>query len=241
MSGVKSQVSKNIPIKFVEYMNESLRLEAVKLKIEGGGSISNKEEKDIKYNVDGKSRILRSYVIKSIANLTYFFEFLNNHPELIDKFGKDIEKMFGLNMPLDSKKAPFTRMLMELVGEGVSEAEVENLSGYLAMDSKFNFRIRLLNMMQYVIRLKANWVSMNLNTRNFKDPPTRNDYEMSSMLMSDLKRAQIWMGYLNQSVTNVPDREKKTRLNAKTIIPKSKYTKELDEKVRQEFRRKKKT
>ena len=236
MSGAKTHVSTNVPKKFEQYMNECLRLETVKLKIGGGGSISNKEESDIKYITDRKSSILRSYVVKSITNLTYFFEFLNNHPDLIDKFGKDIEKIFGLNIPLDSRgqKSPFTRMLMEFVGKESLGIPQEKLAGYLDMDSKFNFRIQFLNMMQFVIKMKADWISKNLN-----DPPTRNDYELSGILMEDLKRAQVWMGYLNQSVTRIADKEKKIKPNAKTVIPKSKYTKELDEKVRHDFRRKK--
>jgi hypothetical protein len=239
MSGVKRKLSIARPSKYFEqYMNKSLSLEEVKLKIEGGGSISNKEERAIKYNTDRKSATLNSYVVKSMANLTYFFEFLNNHPDLIEKFGKDIEKIFGLNVPLDitrGEEAPFTRMLMEFVGKESLGIQQEKLAGYLAMDSRFNFRVRLLNMMQFVIRLKADWVSMNLN-----DTPTRNDYEMRDMLMEDLKRAQVWMGYLNQSVTRVPDKEKESKPNVKTVIPKSEYTKELDEKVRQKFRHNKK-
>jgi hypothetical protein len=235
MSGVETYVSTNIPKKFEQYMNKCLMLETVRLKIGEGGSISNKEESDIKYVRDRKSSILRSYVIKSITNLTYFFAFLNNHPGLIDKFGKDIEKIFGLNMPLDSRgqKAPFTRMLMEFVGKESLGISQEKLAEYLDMDSKFNFRIQFLSMMQFVIKMKADWISKNLN-----DPPTRNDYELSGILMEDLKRAQVWMGYLNQSVTRIPDKEKKVKPNAKTVIPKSKYTKELDEKVRHDFRRK---
>jgi hypothetical protein len=239
MSGLKDELSTNRPTKgFEQYMKKCLSLEEVRLKIEGGGKISNKEERAIKYNTDRKSAILRSYVVKSIANLTYFFEFLNNHPDLIDKFSKDFEKIFGLNIPLDSRgeKAPFTRMLMEFVGKESLGVQQENLAGYLAMESQFNFRIRLLNMMQFVIKMKADWISKNLN-----DPPTRNDYEMSGILMEDLKRAQVWMGYLNQSVIRIPEKEKRIKPNAKTVILKAKYTEELDEKLRQELKRNKKT
>jgi hypothetical protein len=238
MSGNRSGLSTDEHDKFFEqYMNESLRLEEIKIKKkEGGGSITDRQESDIKYNTDRKGAILKTYVIKSMANLTYFFKFINEHPELIINFDKEIEKIFGLNMPLDSRKAPFTRMLMEFVGEGVHSPGEDNLAGYLAMDPRFNFRVRLLNMMQLVIRLKADWVSMNLN-----DPPTPNDLEMRSMLIGDLKRAQVWMGYLNQSITRIPNKEKKIKPNAKTVISKSNYTKELDEKVRQEFRRNKKS
>ena len=238
MSGNRSVLSTSEHDKFFEqYMNECLRLEEIKIKRkESGGSITDKQESDIKYNTDGKGRILKTYVIKSMANLTYFFKFINEHPDLIKNFDKDIEKIFGLNMPMDlrGEKAPFRRMLMEFVGKEVSGFIGENLAGYLDMDSKFNFRIRLLAIMQLIIRQKADWVGMNLN-----DPPTRNDYEMRDMLMEDLKRAQVWMGYLNQSVTRMPDKEGQIKPNAKTVIAKSKYTKELDEKFRQEFRRKK--
>ena len=227
MSGNRTALSTNEHDKFFEqYMDESLRSEALKIKKkEGGGSITDKQESDIKYNTDRKGAILKTYVIKSMANLTYFFKFINEHPELIKNFDKDIEKIMGLNMPIGSMKSPFTRMLREFIG-------IE----FFDTLPRFSYRIRLLRMMQFLIRQKADWIGRNLND---PDLPTRNDYEMLTMLIADLRKAETWIGYLDQSVSRVSDKEGKIKPNAKTVISKSKYTKELDEKVRQQFRHKK--
>jgi hypothetical protein len=198
--------------KFEQYMEQCLKLEAIKIRKKRGENITDKQESDIKYNTDRKSAILKTYVIKSIANLTYFFKFINEHPDLVKNFDKDIEKILGLNMPIDSKKAPFAKMLREFIGEE-----------YFDTVPAFNFRIRLLSIMQFLIRQKAGWMSVKLN-----DLPTRNDYEMSDMLIHDLKRAEVWLGYIDKFVAKIPYTnkenegkiQKKPKSNCKTIIPK---------------------
>jgi hypothetical protein len=194
---------------FERFMYKTLELHRIKInKIEGGGVITNKQKSQIKYYTDNKAKVLNTYVGKSIANISYFFHFLNSHPELISVFDKDIIKILGLNISIPSKMAPITEMLGELVGEGDSDTFPE-----------FIYRIQLLRIMQFIIEHKIDWIGRNLN-----NPPTTNDYQMLGMAIADFKRAEVWIGYYEQAITKIFNQEKKlkVRANSRTVIPKMK-------------------
>ena len=79
-----------------DYLRETLELEGVKNVRKIDGSRSGEEKKKrIRNNREAKVRAIDN-LFESMANLIYFFEFLNLHPELIDKFGEDIEDLLGL-------------------------------------------------------------------------------------------------------------------------------------------------
>ncbi len=79
--------------------------------------------------------------------------------------GKDISN-------IDSKEPPFARLIREFIGEGHD-------------DTNFGYRTRLLHMMQFLINHKSDWIMMK------NDVPTKNDYDMRSMIITDMKRAGL--------------------------------------------------
>ena len=113
--------------KLIEYLNETLRLEKIKLKkLDKRHSLYDQvEPTEIRNNDEKKVRWIDN-LFESIANLIYFFEYVNNHPELIAKFKEDIEDMMGetikSQLHLDSKKAPFARLIREIIGLEYTDA-----------------------------------------------------------------------------------------------------------------------
>lgn len=171
--------------KLIKFLKETSRLEAMKLKkLDKNRSLFDQvPKKTIRNNDEKKVRWLDN-LFTSMANLIYFFEFINDHPEVIDKFGEDIEDLFGLNIT-DPKLAPFSRFIRAIIGEAHGDYD----------NTQFNFRIRLLKIMQFLISEKADFASMNLN-----DPPTRTDMEFRNMMIPVLKQAQLWMWHLDKFI-----------------------------------------
>lgn len=175
--------------KLVEYLDESLRLEKMKVKkLDKHRSLYDQIESTVIRNNDEKKVRWVDNLFESIANLVYFFEYVNNHPELMDKFREDIEDMMGETIKsqqhLDSKNAPFVRLISELIGLQYT-------------DAGFGYRTRLLHMLQFLINRKSDQIMMKLDKI-----PTKNDYDMRSMMFTDMKRAEIWIGYLDKYVAD---------------------------------------
>ena len=72
-------------INLTKYLDQTLRLERMKQKR------LNLPSKLVRNNDEKKVRTLDNHIFRSVANLIYFFEFLNLYPDLINKFGEDIE------------------------------------------------------------------------------------------------------------------------------------------------------
>jgi hypothetical protein len=183
------------------YLNETLELYKFRKlgkKTYDGSSIGSKKLAEInlriRNNREAKVRAMDN-LFESMANLIYFFEFLNNHPELIHKFRDNVEDMMGettkSQLHLDSKKAPFARLIRELIGLEYT-------------DAGFSYRTRLLHMLQLLVNKKADEIMMKIDKL-----PTINAYEMRGMMSSDMKRAKVWMGYIDK----FPDsKEKPSRI-----------------------------
>jgi hypothetical protein len=172
----------------IAYLKETLRLEKVKLKKKEGGKITATDLRDIAYNDDTKLAVLNKYIFPSMANLIYFFEFLNNNHELIDKFDEDVLDLFGLRAHTDPKFFTFPRFVRAVIGEG--HPDYDNV--------KFNYRRRLLKIMQYSINQKA----MLLVAYSKNDPLGYNDTRFRDMIISDLQKAEVWMNYLDRFTGN---------------------------------------
>ena len=76
----------------VRYLHKTLELERMKQKKLDLSSAT------VRSNDEIKVRMLDNQVFRSMANLMYFFEFLNLHPELIDKFGDDVVDLLRLRV-----------------------------------------------------------------------------------------------------------------------------------------------
>jgi hypothetical protein len=158
--------------KFVKFMAEILRLEQRKIK-----KLDNLP-KTIRNNDEKKVRWLDN-LFTTMANVIYFFEFINTHPELMDRFGDDIEDLLGLKPILDPQHAPFPRFLRAVIGEG-NPSDIE--------DSKFNYRYRLLKIMQYLINQKA--LQYYANPDN---PTYQKDTRFKDTVWRDLLQAELWL------------------------------------------------
>ncbi len=175
--------------RLIEYLNETLRLEKMKLQqLDKRRSLYDQVDSTIIRNNDEKKVRWVDNLFESIANLIYFFEYVNNHPELIDKFKDDIEDMMGetikSQLHLDSKKAPLARLIRELIGLEYA-------------DKHFSYRTRVLHLLQFLINRKSDEIMMKSG-----EIPTKNDYEMRGMMATDLRRGQTWVGYLDKYVTD---------------------------------------
>ena len=131
----------------VNYLREVLLI--TRLKSKGIIELDDEDLKLIRNNDEMKVRVMDT-LFKSFADLIYFFEFLNDHPELIDKFDVDIEDLFGLKAKQkDPKLDSFRRFIEAILGH-------KNKVGKKALtDPRFNYQRRLLAIMQSSIHRTA--------------------------------------------------------------------------------------
>jgi hypothetical protein len=190
------------PIRFApklkEYLDETLQLEELKkLNKIDGTAIGSHDQLRIRNNDETKVRTLDNHIFKSMANLIYFFEFLNLHPELINKFGEDIEDLLGLKGagPKNPKGEGFPRFIDTILANGST--------GY-DDDTRFNFRRRLLKIMQFLINQKATFI-----VKTSKDPRGYNDTRFHDMIFHDLHRAEVWTSYLDRLTGNETKKSKR--------------------------------
>jgi hypothetical protein len=175
-----------------EYLGEALALEefrGLRKKTKDGSTIGTKELSDIenalRNNDEAKVRAIDN-LFESMANLIYFFQFMNNNPDILYRFKEDIEDLLGLTgqdvSKIDSKEPPFARLIREVIGEGNSAA-----------DTNFAYQTRLLHILQFLVKQRSDWIMMQLH-----EPPTKNEYEMRNLMIDDMKRAEVWMGYIDK-------------------------------------------
>lgn len=188
MSDTSKQLGPSASIK--KYIQETLELESVKKpgkKTAEGATTGAKEitefKRRIRNNTDAKGRAIDN-LFESIANVTYFFQFVNSHPELVDKFRDDIEDMMGdiikSQQHLDSKHSPLGRLIRELIGLQYP-------------DENFAYRTRLLHTLQFLISRKSDEIMM-----KFGEVPNISDYGMRALMGRHMKEAQTWIGNLDK-------------------------------------------
>jgi hypothetical protein len=160
----------------VRYLKETLDL--TKLRKSGkktydGSTVGTIESQEIKLRIrnndDAKTRAIDN-LFESMANLIHFFEFVNNHPELADKYSNDIRDL------LDN---PFHRLIAAIIGEG-------DLSDF--EDRKLNYRYRLLKTIQFLINQKAMQYYANPD-----NPTNKKDIRFKDLVWSDLLRSELWL------------------------------------------------
>lgn len=177
----------------IAYLKETLRLEKVKLKKKEGGKITETDRRQIANNDDTKLSVLDKYIFPSMANLIYFFEFLNNNPQLIEKFDEDIVDLFGLKAHTNPKFFAFPRFVTAVIGEGFNDHNFGGEQPYYT-DTKFNYRRRLLRIMQYLINQKT--IQIMVQPKN--DPLIYDEARFRNMMLQDLQKAEVWMSYLDR-------------------------------------------
>lgn len=183
------------------YLDETFELAKIRKlgkKTFDGSSIGSKELAErleelakinlrIRNNREAKVRAIDN-LFESMANLIYFFEFVNIHPELMDRFDDDIQDLLGLKGagPRNPKGEGLIRLLHAVLSEGSMDEDI-----------KFNYRRRMVKVIQFLANQKAKSIVMTSK----KDPLTYADPQFSKMIFSDLDRAQVWMNYLDRLTT----------------------------------------
>ena len=176
------------------YLEETLELyEFRKLgkKTYDGSSIGSKKLTEInlriRNNREAKVRAIDN-LFESMANLIYFFEFVNLHPDLMNRFVDDIQDLLGLKGagPRNPKGEGLIRLLHAILSEGSIDEDI-----------KFNYRRRMVKVIQFLANQKAKSIVMTSK----KDPLTYDNPQFSKMIFFDLDRAQVWMNYLDRLTT----------------------------------------
>ncbi|MFI5406939.1 MAG: hypothetical protein ACHQ1D_10555 [Nitrososphaerales archaeon] len=179
-------------INLTKYLDQTLRLERMKQKR------LDLPSKLVRNNDEKKVRTLDNHIFRSVANLIYFFEFLNLYPDLINKFGEDIEDLLGFKSGGGSRNPKgegLVRFIIALLAEGSI--------GY-DDDRRFNFRRRLLKVMQNSINQKVGSI-----VKTSKDPRGYNDTRFHDMIFQDLQRAAVWTSYLDRLTGHEEEKPKR--------------------------------
>lgn len=190
MSNKKSPKLIKFTPRLKEYLDETLELEKLKkLNKTDGTTIGRHDRLRIRNNDEKKVRTLDGLIFESMANLIYFFEFLNNHPDLIDKFGEDIHELFGLQA---QEYRILPRFLRAILGY-----HLENDTG---SGERFNFRRRLLQNIQHCVTEVALPYVMSLP---YKDGRFRR------MIIDDLRRAEAWINFFDKPIAREHKKSKR--------------------------------
>jgi len=132
-------------------MNQTLRVSKFRDKKKEGGRITVTDEREIRDNDDRKVYVLDNHVFRSMANLIYFFEFLNHNSDLIEKFYGDIEDLLGLhfgstrgrNRKYSSRKyRSFMRLIKSILGYHGPKHD---------QDNKFYFQRQCMRIIQRAV------------------------------------------------------------------------------------------
>jgi hypothetical protein len=83
--------------KLIGFMEEKLHVEKMKKALTlAGKELSHADQQKRQKLKTNKVRLLNDIVFPAMANLTYFFECIANHPELQSIFEDDLKDLFGM-------------------------------------------------------------------------------------------------------------------------------------------------
>jgi len=173
----------------VEFLNDKIRVVRGMKKLKTAGrdereSITKREQpcSIARRKVD----IFDRHLFRSMASLTYFFEFLNQYPELIVDFENEIEELFGfkgahvLNKQNDdSKYIVFERFIKAILNVRF----IKNLNDEPA------FRSYLINILQEELLTKVEMIGRIKETELY-----------DNLILYDFARCRAWIKYLIRDV-----------------------------------------
>src|SRR6476659_10407897 len=104
-----------------DYFEEKLKLQKYKKSVaETDQKLSKIDIRQIKANDKKKVKVLDNHIFRSMANLVYFLEFLNNHKELEGVFERDVQELFGFKGPhMKSKGSDWRYLVLERLLEHI--------------------------------------------------------------------------------------------------------------------------
>jgi hypothetical protein len=186
-----------------KYMKETLRVSKFREKKIEGGRVTVMDEREIRKNDCRRRYVLNNHIFRSLADLIYFFEFLNNNPELIDKFVDDIEDLLGLHLGADEytdlegvhirhdniKYQNFARLIKSILGSHAPKHDE---------DIRFYFQRYCMRIMQDAVRLKIG---------AFTTRDKEHDARGRSHINEIMYRAATYAEYYTNRLTSQEQRE----------------------------------
>jgi hypothetical protein len=207
----------------IEFMHKRLHMEKIKNKLKyRGEKLSDKDQMEDHRLRIKKVRLLNNIIFPAMANLTYFFECVANHPELQSIFEDDLKDLFGIrhNYEYDLKKndplladdnAPKSQeerkyiQNLKIMGKNpkrgfmferlISAALTWDLNGKEKEknDTK-NFRLILLGILQNICYFRVQRLLLSDFTT-----------ETASIVDNDIGRARAWINLYSSKVVGDAD------------------------------------
>jgi hypothetical protein len=141
------------------------------------------DQRRVRNNDERKVRIMKNQITRSMANLIHFFEFLNDNPELISKFDKDIGELIGPKSYYGNKLYILSRLIDALLGYEVRFKKFDDL------DDSFIFRYRLLQTLQMCINRKV---------QSVLEKSKKYEERLERLILLDMERADVWVNYIDR-------------------------------------------
>lgn len=207
-----AQQSYSFNIVLERYLKEKLRIEKLKTEADlPGNKLSKNDLCEIRANDKNKVKVLDNHIFRSMANLVYFFEFINKHPELEGVFDDDVEDLFGLrgthvkrHKVEDGKYLVFLRFLDAVLGYDGNDVIVEERDGKTytdrrvkkstirkTFDTSRNIRLQLISAiadatLQCIQNIAGEKEGNTLSVAHMK---------IYKIIAQDLERTSIWKDY----------------------------------------------
>ena len=176
--------------KLKKYLEETLRVEDLRKK-KKRTKISSPEEREIKNNDDKKVGILDKHIFGSMANLIYFFKFMFRHPELLDRFGEDIEELLRLKEDTIGEAKiqglGFSELVNLILNYPLASGKGTDIYKYLN-DPRFNFKRHLLRILQDSLYFHIIDIFRH----------RQHDLLFMKMVDDDFQRVKTWTEYVDE-------------------------------------------
>lgn len=203
----------------VHYFHNLLHLLEVKKKADAGErQVQGKYSKDIikedqRLRTQKSRKILPEIVFPSMANLIFFFEVIDEHPELREVFESDVKELLGVRR-LDPNLGNCGTILKRLVGSIISANK-----GFDPTD----FRVKLMHELHKLIESKMQRMLDSIFWTGSSDKRVGADEgQISNLVGQDLGRALSWTGIMSSKVNDEYEKEYQILSKVESILKKKK-------------------
>lgn len=126
-----------------------------------------------------------------MANLIYFFRYIFRHPELIDRFGEDVEELLGLKEEsvgeVKFKALGLDSLINLILGIPLASGKGIDIYQYLN-DPRFNFKRHLVPILQKTVYSRTTNIMIH----------RQEDIIFKIMVDNDFQRATTWTEYVDR-------------------------------------------
>lgn len=222
----------------INYFHDLLHLLEVKKKNDTRGrQVQGKYSKDIikedqRLRTQKSRKILPEIVFPSMANLLFFFEAIDENPELREVFESDIKELLGVRR-LDPNIGNYGTVFKRLVGSIISAGK-----GFEPTD----FRVKLMHELHKVIEYKMRGMLDSIFWTESSDKSVGADEsQISNWVGQDMGRAVSWTGVMASKINDEYDKEYQVLSNSESILKRDKNGKleKIEELPEEEINRRK--